>query len=312
MSCENKYEKERLLTEVLGAPSREGKELRYFCPVCNHHNKNLSVDPVKGKFRCWTCEPKFGGNASYLVRRFGGQEASRRWAALSGIPLSEFDEVAFDEVLQPPLRLENPPDLYPVFDGDPRAWEYLEARGVTKMAAERYRICLGDGRYSGRVVFPSFNLAGDMNFFVARSYVGHRIPYLSPPSNSDLIFNELFVDWDKPLVIVEGLFDAIKVSMAGMQPLPLLGSQMKPGGRLMGKLSVDGLHVTIALDSDARRKQRKIVRDLLLWGVGVSTVRIEEGDIGDMTVESFREIYASRRRVADEIDLVVEEERYGL
>ena len=48
--------------------------------------------------------------------------------------------------------------------------------------------------------------------------------YLNPPADRDIIFNELYIDWDSDIILVEGAFDAIK---AGPNSIPLLGSTLR-------------------------------------------------------------------------------------
>ena len=54
---------------------------------------------------------------------------------------------------------------------------------------------------------------------------------LDPDKN--IIFNELYVDWDSDLVITEGIFDAIK---AGPNSIPLLGSTVRENSKLFQKI----------------------------------------------------------------------------
>ena len=71
------------------------------------------------------------------------------------------------------------------------------------------------GKYGGRIIIPSFNNNGRINYFISRSYVGHQRKYLNPSASKDFIFNELFIDWDEPVVLVEGVFDSIFLYCCG-------------------------------------------------------------------------------------------------
>ena len=71
-----------------------------------------------------------------------------------------------------------------------------------------------DGKYKERVIIPSFDLKGNLNYFIARSYTsGEWQKYKNPPASRNIIFNELYLDFDEDLILVEGVFDAIKVDI---------------------------------------------------------------------------------------------------
>ena len=142
-----------------------------------------------------------------------------------------------------------------------------------------------DGEYAGRVIIPSFNVSGYANYYVARSYGFEWPKYKNPPASRDIIFNELYVNWDEDIVIVEGVFDAIKAGNA----IPLLGSTLRENSALFQAIVKNGRRVFLALDEDASKKARSIARLLLKYGVEVyeiDTSGVE--DVGEMTKEEFR------------------------
>ena len=57
---------------------------------------------------------------------------------------------------------------------------------------------------------PSFNEDGYCNYFIARTYTDDWLDYKNPEASKDIIFNDLLMDWNEPITIVEGVFDAIK------------------------------------------------------------------------------------------------------
>ena len=52
-------------------------------------------------------------------------------------------------------------------------------------------------------------MEGYVNYYVARPYDSSWPRYKNPPASRNIAFNELYIDWNKDLVIVEGTFDAI-------------------------------------------------------------------------------------------------------
>ena len=154
-----------------------------------------------------------------------------------------------------------------------------------------------EGRYGGRIIVPSFNNSGNLNYFIARTYVGHRMKYLNPPISKNVIFNELFVDWDEPVVLVEGLFDAI---VGGQNAIPILGSTLREESKLFQAIVLNDSPVYLALDEDAKKKQTHMIRSLFKYDVDVKVVDTSSvEDVGSMT----RKQFLSRMSQATEPDL---------
>ena len=78
------------------------------------------------------------------------------------------------------------------------------------------------GEYQHRVIIPSFDDEGNVNFFVGSSYTDDWMKYKNPQVSKDIIFNDLNIDWEDDIILVEGAFDAMKCKNA----IPLLGSTL--------------------------------------------------------------------------------------
>ena len=140
--------------------------------------------------------------------------------------------------------------------------------------------------YYERVIIPSFNKEGYINFFVSRTYRDGFPKYKGPAiQKSYIIFNELYIDWNKPIVLTEGIFDAI---VAGENAVPLLGSSLQEDHLLFERITKENTVVYIALDSDAQKKEMKIADKLMSYGVEVWKINISPfKDVGEMTREEF-------------------------
>ena len=165
--------------------------------------------------------------------------------------------------------------------------DYLLSRGIEKSDILKWKIGYCDkGKYGGRVIIPSFNSDGDINYFIARSYVGHGRRYLNPPCGRDIVFNELSIDWDEPLVLVEGVFDAI---VAGDNAVPILGSTLRTDSLLFQAIAAHDTPVYLALDPDAEKKAKWIIKSMLRYDVEVYKVPIDDyEDIGSMSSGAFK------------------------
>ena len=102
-----------------------------------------------------------------------------------------------------------------------------------------------------------------------------------------IIFNELFLDFTEDLVIVEGVFDAMK---AGMNSVPLLGSTLSIKSKLLKEIVKYDTPVYLALDSDAERKSIEVIKELLRYGLEVHKVDTSGyADVGEMSKETFQQ-----------------------
>ena len=285
-------EKRKILTDILGSYQRKGNEHLYHCPYCNHHKRKMSINIAQGFFKCWVCDTR-GKNIYRIVRSFGNYNQRQKWLELDGrLDLKTFDQIykEINEIEEEPI-CDLPKEMISLCNkrlprSSKRALDYLYSRGLENKDIKMWKIgyCT-EGRYGGRIIIPSFNLNGDPNYFIARSFVGHRMKYLNPMATRDVIFNELMVDWDEPVVIVEGAFDAI---VAGTQAVPILGSTLRPQSRQFQALAMNDTPVYIGLDQDAEKKaswmiKKMIEYDMEVYKIDTSTVE----DIGSMTPRQF-------------------------
>lgn len=284
-----------ILRDVLGAYSRSGNEYLFKCPFpgCNHHKKKLSVNIDKNKYKCWICER--AGSIHRLVKRYGSFLQQQTWKELTGIiEVSEFEKIIFDQVTPqeaaPEQTLELPQEFQSLCNrnvsvGASSAINYLKGRGISKQDILRWKIgYCATGQYEGRIVVPSFNMDGKVNYFIARSYNKQWRKYMNPPESKDIIFNELYVDWDSDIVLTEGVFDAIKIENA----IPILGSSLREGTKLFQNIIKYDPAVYMALDADAETKQGKMIEALLKYGVEIYKIPIKPyKDVGEMSNEEF-------------------------
>ena len=105
----------------------------------------------------------------------------------------------------------------------------------------------------------------------------------------------MFIDWNDDLVLVEGIFDAIRAGNA----VPILGSTLRSDSRLLRKIVFNDTPVYIALDPDAADKERKIIKTLLRYDIELYKIDVSGyEDIGAMP----KEVFAERKKQASFID----------
>lgn len=283
-------EKLKIIKSVLGACYQSGDEHLFFCPFCEHHKKKFSVNVDKGAFKCWICD-KSGHNLGYIVRKFGDRETRDGWAKFEDV----IEITDFDFLFKPPdepceQRVDLPQGFISLTAKTPpkasyTALRYLIERGVDKEDILKWKIgYCSEGEYQGRIIIPSFDTSGYINYFVARSYGSEWPKYKNPPATRNIIFNELWADWSEDIVIVEGVFDAIKAGNA----IPLLGSTLREHSALFQAIAKNNSRVFLALDEDATKKSKAIARFLMSYGLEVYDIDTSGfEDVGDMSKEEF-------------------------
>ena len=295
----------KILNETLGDSTNKGAELLFACPSCDHRKRKFSVNIVKNVFKCWICDAR-GKNIYRIVRKFGTYQQRQKYLELQGrLDLNEFDNL-FKELnnIEEKQHIDLPEEFISLCNKDlpietTDAFRYLSSRGIGRREILKWKIgYCKEGRYAGRIIIPSFDMDGDCNYFIARSYVGHSYRYLNPPADRDIVFNELMIDWDEPIVLVEGVFDAIA---AGENAIPILGSTLREQSRLFQAIAIHDTPVYMALDHDAEKKAEWIIKSLLKYDLEVFKIPIDEEDVGEMGEKEFKERLLSARQIKNEM-----------
>lgn len=299
----------QILEEVLGSfdetRQRQRKEFLFGCPKCRHHKKKLSVNLTKDRFKCWVC--LWAGNSVYwIIFQYGDGSQVARWNESNGVDFAELRHAQSEEE----KKITLPEEFISIAShklspSTQAARLYLKNRGVSfqDICWWKLGVCL-EGKYKNRIIVPSFGNDGKLNYFVARTYDRHPIPYMNPPMNKDLIFNSLFIDWTKDIVITEGVFDAI---VAG-NSLPLLGSTLQEGTVLFQEIVSKCPKIFLALDPDAESKERAIIKEFLMYGTEVWKINVKPfKDVGEMSKEEFQKHkeQAIEMTISNELELAL-------
>jgi hypothetical protein len=290
----NKKEALKILNETLGDYRQTSRDEHYFkCPACDHHKYKLAVNLDKDAFHCWICDYR-GRNIRRLIRRFGSFVQLQKWDGITDrTDLERFADLFMERSdKQDKAKVELPEEFVSLCSKNIPATgiyalRYLEKRGVTKFDILKWKIgyCFS-GEYRNRIIVPSFDEDGDCSYFIARSYTGDSYKYKNPRASKDIVFNELFINWNDDLVLVEGVFDAL---VAG-NSVPILGSTLSTRSDLVRNIVLNDTPVYVALDPDARKKENKIIQTLLRYDIELYKIDVSGyEDIGSMPKEVFQE-----------------------
>jgi len=291
VSGKNKLTVINILDTALGVGSSlKGNEQAHHCPFCNHHKKKLQVNLDTQRWHCWVCDSK-GRSIQSLLRKLNVDIRDlNRLKDIYGeddYTLVEKDE--YVAKLQLPSEFKQlhfkPKGFQPEYN---QALNYIKERGITQADIVKYNIgYCSDGLYFGRIIVPSYDANGDLNYFVARSYYKEeRMKYKNPPVNRDVIVFENQINWNEPITLVEGVFDSFSVKR---NCIPLLGKFLL--NKLKNKIIENGVKdITILLDSDAIADSTKHTDYFIKNGINVKNIIPKGKDAGDMGFKAVREL----------------------
>jgi DNA primase len=287
----NKLTVINILDTTLGVGSSlKGNEQAHHCPFCNHHKKKLQVNLDTQRWHCWVCDSK-GRSIQSLLRKLNVDIRDlNRLKDIYGeddYTLVEKDE--YVAKLQLPSEFKQlhfkPKGFQPEYN---QAINYLKERGITQADIVKYNIgYCSEGLYFGRVIVPSYDENGDLNYFVARSYYKEeRMKYKNPPVNRDVIVFDNQINWNEPITLCEGVFDSFSIKR---NCIPLLGKFLL--SKLKNKIIEKGVkEVTIMLDSDAIADSTKHTDYFLKNGIKVRNIIPTDKDAGEMGFKKVNEL----------------------
>ena len=279
-----------LLEEVLGDhglhyPNRG--QISFNCPVCDdgRNKHNLEVNYVNNVYKCWACGDYEGthGSLGKIFDKYGNRKQKKLYQVLK--PETVVKREKKKKALKLPDGFTLFKDASPVYPVRRQAINYLHNRGISDYMIEKYQIGFCDvGDHGGRIIIPSYDKSGELNYYIARSWNPmSRAKYKNPEAEKDkIIFWESMIDWSKDIYLVEGAFDGLFVDNS----IPMLGKHMSQllFETIYTKAKGD---VIICLDADAWENSVKLYHELNggeLWG-RIKLVRLpNESDIADLRV----------------------------
>ena len=279
-----------LVSRVLGEGKMTARGNRaFYCPLCNHHKPKLEInftDNKKGHhpWHCWVCNEK----GKFLNTLFKKVKAlPEHFSELKSLVKTGY-QVKDVEVVKSNLKL--PEEFIPITTNDKniigrQAWSYLKNRGITIEDIEKYNIGYCEyGRYAKMIIIPSYDKNGQLNYYTGRSFEKDPyIKYKNPEASRNIIPNEHLINWNLPLVICEGMFDAIAIKR---NAIPLLGKNIQ--SELMKKIVTSTIEkIYIALDIDAMKQTLKFAEEFMNEGKEVYLIDLKDKDPSEMGFNNF-------------------------
>ena len=281
-----------LLESVLGTSSKTSRgNYSFKCPFCNHHKKKLEIncvtnDKKENPWHCWVCEAK-GKTIKSLFKQLKAPADKVAELNMIVVPGKKVEKIVSTMLNLPSefLPLHSPIENRLVQIESKHAIKFLRKRGITAEDIVKYNIGFcNDGPYKERVIIPSYDENGLLNYFIARSYKDNDTKYKNPPADAKSAIGwELYINWDAPIVLVEGIFDALTIKR---NVIPLFGKIIHE--KLMQKLVRSTVNrIYIALDPDAIKNALKQAELLMSYGKEVYLVELDGKDANEIGFERF-------------------------
>jgi DNA primase len=273
ISTKNRLTVLSILNDVMGVgTSLKNDEVVFYCPFCHHHKKKLNVNLETQKFHCWVCNAKCRITKSLLLRLNVDRSNIQKINNIYGDSVETFSQKSDERVILylpkefKPLHFA-PKSINPVYN---KAIHYLKNRGVSLDDIAKYNIGYCEtGIYQNRIIVPSYSEEGNLNYFIARSfYEDTKLKYKLPPVSRDIIMFENQINWNEPIVLIEGVYDSFSVKR---NAIPLLGKYILPN--LKKKIFDKGVkEVVLLLDSDAVLDSTKHTEFFIKNGIRVKNI----------------------------------------
>jgi DNA primase len=270
-------------------------EHAFHCPFCNHHKKKLQINIETQKWHCWVCN-KGGYKVGILLRKINAPKniiskvlrilGDYRSVSKEKEEVTEYN-VSLPQCYQPLWKSSSDP-LYK------NAIHYLTGRNIGPMDILRYSIgyCTSNG-YSNRIIIPSYDADGKLNYFIARDmFPNSKFKYKNPPMSKDTVCFEMFVNWNEPIILCEGAFDAITIRN---NVIPLLGKF--PSKTLVMRLVEKQVKkIYVALDEDAKKDAIKLSKFLMDYGIETYLLDMKDKDPSELGFKEFWDIVKNTKQ----------------
>lgn len=288
------------IENILGKSHKRARDnYAFHCPFCNHRKPKLEINLAtneegKNFWECWVCQTRGRTIRSLLYQLKTPKEQANQ--ILKYLPKGAQVEIKQLSII------ELPKEYQPLYNASKTSIpanlvrNYLYERGLSDSDFIKYGVGYAtSGEYGGRIIIPSYSESNTLNFFVARSYDGNYYKYKNPEASKDIIFFENLINWDAPIILCEGVFDAMAIRR---NAIPLLGKSLSSSlwkKLLTGKLT----DIYIALDTDAQTQALEIAEKLLAAGFRVFLIELKGKDPSEIGFKAF----TKHIQTAEELDL---------
>ena len=273
----------QLIDRVLNSKGQslsKANEYMWWSPFVTHHKPKLQVNIQTGKWHCWVSN-QGGHNLYQLFKKVGAgyQDFKLLNQLLGETSFYQKNTDKKSEVIQLPQEMKLLSDKTDTSIIKQHALRFLRKRGITSEDIKRYNLgYCSEGVYQNRVIIPSYDSVGKLNYFVGRDFYNSTLKYKNPPIPKDIIGFDLYINWSLPIILVEGVFDAMSIKG---NAIPLFGKSILPN--LEKKITEKRVNsIFIVLDGDAFNDAIQMVEKFTDNGISVNFVKLDGKDPNDL------------------------------
>jgi len=292
-----------LLESVIGVSKKtSGNNYAFYSPFVEHYKPKLEINielnaEGNNPWHCWISDEK-GKSINSLFRKL--KVSKDVWDEHNSIfsKKYKFQNLPINEK-SGNNWVTLPSEYQPLWEPSTsvirkHALRYLEQRGVSSSDIVKYSIgYCEDGEYKHKIIVPSYDSNSRLNYFVGRSFYDSAYKHKNPTVSKDVVGFEMLVNWDLPIVICEGVFDAMAIRM---NAIPLFGKS--PQSELLKQIIAKGVKkIYIALDSDAFTNALRFAQNLMNEGVDVYIIELNDSDPSEMGFDDFYKLMKNTKEL---------------
>jgi hypothetical protein len=289
----------QIIESVIGKGKVTNKgNIAHHCPFCHSPRKKMEIQTItndKGEnpWHCWVCN-KSGKKLTTLFKALNvsREKISELYKVLNLQPKYNANQI--DSAFRSTTAIDLPKEYIPLVSISDsieykNAIHYLRAkRKITLSEIVKYNIGYCEtGEYSKKIIIPSYDEFGKLNYFVGRAYYdAESFKHKNPDVSKNCVGFELFINWSLPIVLVEGAFDAIAVRR---NAIPLFGKTISEDLRkkiIEHKVS----KLYICLDKDAQKQALEHAEYFMNNGVQVYFVDLDQKDPAEIGFEQMSKL----------------------
>jgi hypothetical protein len=280
-----------IFESFLGEPRKHNEDtgqVAFDCPACSAEKGlmegdgkgNLEINYNRNIFHCWSCSETnhMHGPIIRLLKRYATPRHIRDYLLLKPDADIAIAKQVTDIVVELPDEYKKLAECTPQDYKYGAAIAYLRKRGIGPDTIKEFDIGYAvKGKYFNRIIIPSYDAAGKVNYFIARWFDKefNKIKYLNPTAEKqEIVFNEAKINFDATIYIVEGATDHIVTPNS----TPLLGKYISDK---LFELLYDNAkgYIVIVLDDDAWEDAKNLYRQLDVGDLAgrIKIVRCPEG-----------------------------------